>query len=306
MNSLSLSTSWNAFRCDSGVDIVREIISLGFKKIELSFNLTGIIVDQIVELAQAKKVEVTSVHNYCPFPDGITRQAALPDCFSIASLDDQQRTTAVEYTKRSIDSAQRLGGRAVVIHAGRLEIEDKTKQLIALYDHGLQDTVQYAKLKDTAIQARAACAKEYLSQAKKSIEDLSGYAKSQGVAIGIETRYYYREIPSFEELAILFEHFDDDNIFYWHDVGHAQLWENLGFISHEDYLKRYADRMLGIHLHDIRRGKDHLAPLLGEFDFKRLLGYVKPHTIKVMEAHAPATADDIVNAKKYIESLLCN
>jgi hypothetical protein len=39
---------------------------------------------------------------------------------------------------------------------------------------------------------------------------------------------------------------------YWHDVGHAEVQQRLGFASHEGWLSQFKDRMVGVHLHDIR------------------------------------------------------
>ena len=39
---------------------------------------------------------------------------------------------------------------------------------------------------------------------------------------------------------------------YWHDAGHGAKLEYLGFFEHEDYLRRWGDRIVGMHIHDTR------------------------------------------------------
>ncbi|MFC1594440.1 sugar phosphate isomerase/epimerase family protein [Candidatus Omnitrophota bacterium] len=304
MNNLALSASWNAFRHENGSEIIREIAALGFKNIELSFNLTASLVDQMYASCQNTGMSVVSVHNYCPIPTGIERQRALPDCFSLASLDEHQRSQAVLFAKRSVDTAERFKARAVVLHAGRVDVEDKTRSFIELYNKGLKETVEYQEQKEEVRRKRLLAAKPHMDQAIRSLDELSSYADSRDVALGIETRYYLREIPSFEELEIILSRFQNRNVYYWHDVGHAQLWDNLGFHSHESFLEKYADRMIGIHLHDISGSDDHRAPLQGDFDFIKIIPYLKKDTIKVIEAHAPATEEDIRKASTYLSELM--
>ena len=301
---ISLSTAWNAFRYNDGKAIIREIKDLGFNTVELSFNLTEGIVRDIARLTEEKQVSVRSLHNYCPVPDGLSREEALPDCYSLASLDPEQRQKAVRYTKISIDTAFRLKEEAVVLHCGRVEIPDRTRELFAFYDNesGLS-SVPALRLKDEMCQERELKVSSHLDAALKSLEELVDYAAGLKVKLGIENRFYFREIPSFEETAKILERFQGANVFYWHDTGHAQLWENLGFLRHQDYLERYQQYLLGLHLHDIKGTQDHLAPGAGDFDFSVLKPYIKKDTIKTLEAHHPASPREIIRAKELLEGL---
>src|SRR5512135_3170177 len=150
----ALSTAWNADRGQDGAQIVRDIAALGFQQIELNFSLTEAMVADIRSTAQQLRLSITSLHNYCPIPPGLTRSEALPDCFSMTSLDEQERRAAVAYTKKTIDNARNVNARVVVLHCGRVEMPDRTRELIGLKTQGLDNTPEGRDLRDAFIRER--------------------------------------------------------------------------------------------------------------------------------------------------------
>ncbi|MFA6129651.1 MAG: sugar phosphate isomerase/epimerase [Candidatus Omnitrophota bacterium] len=298
--TLAISTSWNAYRFNDGEKLLFEISRLGFNAVELSFNLSSEMVEEISALARRLKISIESVHNYCPIPDGLSRQKALPDYYSLASPDEEERALAVKYTKRSIATAAGLGAKVVVLHCGRVEVADYTRKLIDSYNQGKNNSAEFRELKKKMIRERALESERFLKQALFSIEELNAYAQIKGLLLGIETRFYYREIPNIDEIGIILDKFNNSQVYYWHDTGHAQLMENLGLASHKDFLDRFGRRMIGVHLHDILGCQDHLAPLQGKLDFSMLKPYLKKNTLKVIEAHQPATAEELIKSRNFI------
>ncbi len=301
--ALAISTSWNAFVYSDGRKLLFEIDKLGFKKIELSFNLSPEMVEQIFSLSVKLKIDIDSLHNYCPIPDGLSRMQALPDCYSLASSNNQERFLAIKYTKRTIETAERIGAKAVVLHCGRVGIDDFTRQLIDLYNQGFKDSESFIKLKEEMIRQRDLKSKDSLSRVLASLDELNTYAEKYKILLGIETRFYHSEIPDINEIGVILQKFRNSQIYYWHDTGHAQLMENLGFLKHKDFLDLYGDRLIGIHLHDIKGCQDHLPALGKNLDFRMFKPYLKADTIKVIEAHQPASAQDLIKSLKFLSEI---
>ncbi|MFH1622443.1 MAG: TIM barrel protein [Candidatus Omnitrophota bacterium] len=299
----ALSTSWNTAASNSGKQIVNEIRNLGFDSIELCFSHTK---KEISQISKDLGVRVVSLHNFCPIPDGLLRKKALPDFFSLSSLNKTERKKALKFSKRTILLAKKLKTKAVILHTGRVEIEDYTRDLIKLKIKGQDKTSRFEFLKELATREREQNKHKYLDCIFKSLRELSDFAYNLGIALGIENRFYIREIPSFEEIKFFLENFHKKGLYYWHDIGHAYVLEKLGFAKHLDYLKSYKEYLLGIHLHDVKKCEDHMAPFTGEIDFKQIKPYIKRGTIKVIEAHRPATAKEIIESRKKLEKLFSN
>ncbi len=300
---LALSTAWNANRSADGTIIAREIFDLGIKDIELNFSLTKKMVEDIFKFCAHKGMRITSLHNFCPIPEGLNIQEALPDYYSLASLNEQERQRAVAFTKISIDTAQNVGAKAVVLHCGRVEMEDKTKILIDILRKDPSKNELFKKNADEFIQERKRKSPPHVEQILKSLSELCQYAKKSNCILGLENRFYYREIPSLEEFEIIFKKLKDDNITYWHDVGHAYIFEQLGLIKENSLLEHFGSRLAGMHIHDIKNLNDHQAPLKGEFNFQTLTPYIKKDTNKVIEAHGCASVQDIHKSIRYLKGL---
>ncbi|OIO36355.1 MAG: hypothetical protein AUJ74_02620 [Candidatus Omnitrophica bacterium CG1_02_44_16] len=300
----ALSTAWNADRYQNGNSIAREIYSLGLKKLELNFSLTSKMVEEIFNFTRQNGVAITSLHNYCPIPEVMPREKALPDCFSLSSMDEAERKKALEYTKITISTAKKLKAKTVVLHCGRVEIADHTRKLIGLYNQGREKSEEYKQIFNAFIKERKTKSQGYLGQILKSLEVLSSFALKLDIFLGIENRFYYREIPSYEEFDILFDRFKNKNVVYWHDVGHAYILEKLGFMKEMSLLKKFGAHLYGAHLHNIKNLVDHQAPISGDFDFHKLKPYIRSNTIKVIEAHSQAEPESITRSILYLTEAL--
>jgi sugar phosphate isomerase/epimerase len=301
---IGISTSYCSHIFKEPHLIFEALINLGFRAFEIDYRWDKQMFNQLERIIKTKKIRINSLHNFCPIPEGIKLTQASPENYLLSSEDEKERELAIKFTKMTIENAARLGAEAVVLHCGKVFEKKHTNLLIKMYNSNERNSKTYKTKQEFFVSLRRRYSKKYFLNTLRSLEELDKFAKLKKVKLGIENRYYFGEIPQVEEIAQILNIFDAGSaIGYWHDVGHAQCLENLGFYKLENYLV-FFDRLLGIHLHDIKGCCDHLSPFEGEFDFKKILSFVKKSTLKIMEAHQPASRKSLIEARVKLEKLI--
>ena len=122
--------------------------------------------------------------------------------------------------------------------------------------------------------------------------------------MGIENRDAVEEIPFEGELPFWLKGFPAETVGYWHDTGHAQIKEHLGLILHRFHLENLADRLIGMHIHDVLPpGRDHQEPGTGSVDFAALAPFVRPDLIKVFEFSPSLTTEAVQRGVRHVMNL---
>lgn len=273
---------------------LHQIRELGFDAIELGYTLTSSDLAIIEDNLERLKIKVNSIHNFCPMPDDNPANARHPsNYYRLSSLDKDEQASAVEWTKACIDTACRVNCDTVVIHAGTLEVEeDPSAELINLYKQGKRHTEEYRLLRDHLLKIRLEQREPFLQALILSLRKVMDYAQEKKIRIGLETRYYPIEMPNFEEIGMLLERFSSQGMYYWHDVGHAEVNDRLGITPHTKFLETYKNQLIGVHLHGVKVLRDHLAPFDGDMDLNKFLPYFGGDIVRVIESRF-ATVDQI-------------
>jgi sugar phosphate isomerase/epimerase len=276
--------------------MLQEILDLGFEHIELGHGIRLSLMEGIQRYFDAGKVRFSSLHNFCPLPVEITRPA--PDCYQFSSHRDAERERAVKLSYQTIDFAKRLGASLVVMHLGRVPIDPYTDKLVALAEEGEHLSRKYVKLKLEAVQQREKKAALYLGRAKECLLRVVDYASKAGIKLGVEGRQCYEEIPTETEIGPLLDEINAPDVLgYWHDFGHIQIKENVGFVDHAEWLAYISPRMLGGHLHDTQwPGKDHRPPFTGGIDYEKLIPLIPNPTLLVWEMGPRRKPEEIVES----------
>jgi len=289
---ISFSTCWNSGRHTAGDEMLREIKDLGFSRVELGHGIRISLMPGIQKMFDAGEVEFTSLHNFCPLPVEIMQ--ASPDCYKFSAAYAKERERAIKQTFQTIDFAERLGAPFVVLHCGEIEMNPITDELIALAKKGEIFSREYVRLKVKAVQTREAAAPPYLERVKDSLKIIAEYAAKKDIRLGVEGRRGYEEIPTERELPLLLDEINSAHVGYWHDMGHIQIKENLGFLNHAEWLRAIGRRAFGCHMQDcIWPAQDHQPPFAGMVDLDTLVPLLPANCLFVWEMSPRKTPEDI-------------
>jgi sugar phosphate isomerase/epimerase len=290
---IAFSTCWNSGRHTSGEAMVREIkTELGFDLVELGHGIRLSLMPGIQKVFDAGEVRFTSLHNFCPLP--VEVMMASPDCYQFSAVSSEERERAVKQTLQTIDFAARLGAPFVVLHLGQVNMPPITDQLINMAKTGAYLSRKYVRLKIEAVQKREKIARAYLQRVKDCLRRIVEHAASKNVRLALEGRRGYEEIPTERELPTLLDELNSPQLGYWHDFGHSQIKENLGFIDHAEWLRSIGPRAFGCHVQDcVWPAKDHETPFTGAVNFKKLVPLLPTNCLFVWEMSPNKPADAI-------------
>jgi sugar phosphate isomerase/epimerase len=262
--------------------MLREIRDLGFAYAELSHGIRLGLVPGILEAVDAGEIKISSLHNFCPLPLGVNH--ASPNLYEFSDERPRQRELAIKYTLKTFEFAQRVKAPAIVLHLGSMEMKDYNEKLTGMLERDGKKSPKYEKLRAAAAASREARKAKAVERVHETLRIILPEAEKRGLKLGIENRQALEEIPLEGDFEFFFREFDSPNVVYWHDIGHAQIKEHLGFLHPAQHLKMLASRLAGFHIHDVVfPAGDHAAPGTGTVDFAALKPFVKPGHIKVFE-----------------------
>lgn len=282
--------------------MLEEIRDLGFEYAELSHGIRISLVPGILDAVEAGVIKISSLHNFCPLPIGVNHAA--PNIFKFTATNRREWESAYRHTLKTIEMAERVGAKRIVLHMGKVEIKDYTDKLVDLIEAGKLETPKYQKLSQDLLKKREAKKDKYMILAFEMLRRIEEHAESREIQFGIENREALEEIPFEDDFPMLFNEFPGETVKYWHDCGHAQIKENLGFISHAFHLAAMSEKLTGLHIHDVKYpGKDHCEPGTGTIDWESLKPYVKPHHTKVLELSPRLKPEEVTRGFEFIKNV---
>lgn len=301
--SLGISSVYFARKITDGGQLLDALLALGCDGLELEYRI-GAETFRAME-RRLDGVPILSVHAFFPNP-GVqgTHGGQGANAFLFSSPDREERETAVRHGVGTIETAARLGARAVVLHLGRVDLDETLLERYRRLECAPE--VPATELRDAVDAVRVArehLARPHLDAVLRCLDRLNAEALRRGILLGIENRFHPHEIPDYGEVDGLLREFRGGALRYWHDVGHALNQERLGIATQQAWLERYGPVLVGTHLHDIRRGRDHLAPGTGEADFAGILRCLPTEALKIMEIRPSVPQEEVLAGRNLLRGL---
>ena len=301
---LALSTSWLSGGSATAEEMIAALRSLDISGIELSYRISEDLFNKMRRPLKHSGLNVVSVHNYFPIPAVRSDSKGSGDLFLLSSPEIEERRNAIRFTTKSIEYAGQLGAEAVILHCGRVEMDHEMQVIYQYANSNLLDSNEAKIFIRRKLKERDRLKPRYMESLLSSLDHLAIVAEKQGVMLGLENRYHYHELPGLDDFKVIFDEFKSAPIGYWHDSGHAHANETLGLIPNGSLLQRYADRLIGIHLHDAVGLDDHIPPGSGEIDFKALRHFLRSNTIKVIELKPGIPVPEAIKGIQVIRDVL--
>ena len=282
MTTLSFSTMWaQQPRFETDLAAFRRVAAAyGFDGIEVSHSTDAAGLDALMG---GGEIALTSLH--APTPKRKLADGRMNGDANLASPDDDERALAVAETKRTLDFAAAAKLPKVVVHLGGVgnTMTPIERELRRLVEAGEGRSTSAAQKREELKSWRRAHVGVSFDAAKRSLRELVDYAAPLGIALGLESRLHYHEIPHPDEALELLQAYDEDEAGYWHDVGHCEVQARLGMIERGAWFPALTSRTIGSHLHDVIGIIDHRAPGVGDVDWGYIAEGLPPTALRVFE-----------------------
>lgn len=292
----SFSTCWNIKRHQVGEAMIQEIRELGFRRVELNYNVTKEMLTSIEPMIERGEIGISSVHNtfpHVPDPDYGT------DSVLLGFQDETKRQKAIQLLVGSAEYAHRYGAEAVVVHPGEVPIpESVSKELAQLYHDEGKDSPKYRSKWEEFVERRQALSTGYVQQIIRSLDEVCNQAAAQGlhVQFGIETRSRPQQIPTLAEAKTIIEALQGAPVGIWYDTGHAIMMDRLGLYDSVGEMQGLMDDIVGVHIHETLGLSDHWCPYVHSQDmhfYDAYLPMIRQARVKVYELKSACTPDEI-------------
>ena len=308
---LAISTMWNALEQPDGAAMFDGLKHLGFENIALSRHLTLEQLEQLKPLfREIGQAHPPVIQNYCPILPGtaqfdVAKDVVDSDKVQLSSLDNDERKEAIRKTIQTMQLAIEMEIPTVILRLGEVDTYNRSYLMTDLYNYGEREFEAFNKKVTEATEWRKRKEAKHYTAVLRSLDELNEAALRMELNIAIENRPQYFQIPNFDEVGLFFDEFYGSPMRYWHDIGHAALQEKLGLCWSQEWIKTYAEHLIGVTLHDLQELDPYHPPGTGDLDWDEIFAQIPDEVVKVIEIKQ-GDSEEIIQARELCESFTSN
>ena len=280
----SLSTCWNSHRHTDGRAMLREIRDLGFEYAELSHGTRISLLPGILEAVDAGEMKISSLHNFCPLPMGVTHAAPNLYQFS-AERPARARTGRALHAQdhRVRRPRQGAAGRAALRQHRHEELHRQAARPGRPRREGDRPNTRSSAPK--LDEKREAKKEPFVERVNEVAEEAPAGSRSARHQAGHRKPRGAGGTAAGKRFPVPFPRTDQPEP---RSIGTTPATprsrRTSGSSTTPCIWNRCATASSGFHIHDVQfPGRDHCAPGTGTIDFAALKPLVKPEHIKVFE-----------------------
>ena len=303
---LALSTCCCSHRFQDGYTMLVWMAGLGFKQVELSHGISINLVPGIMQAVEDGVMNISSVHNFCPLPFGIS--SPMPNIFKPTSASKREISIWKRYTEETIKFSRKMGSSKVVLHSGSAWFFFQSPlfkfmnwiEKNEIKESELKDNQEFRKLRNRIMARVKRASKSRYLILNESFQSIEECAKDHQVQLGIENREGITELPLDADHSEFVKSFGQGSpISYWHDTGHAEIKALYGLLDHKQRLLDMKSHTIGFHLHDVSEsGDDHQEIGTGIIDFEMISRFIDKDKHAIVLELSPKLSDDAIKRSK--------
>lgn len=305
--TISFSTCWNIKRHTIGSEMLQEIHDLGFRRVELNYNVTREMLTTIEPMIEQGEIGISSVHNTFPHVQDADYGT---DSVLLGFEDKEKRQRAIDLLVGSAEYTQRYGGEAVVVHPGEVPFpNDISKELGQIYNEVGRDSEAYRSKWAELMERREAYSAGYVQKIIESLDEVCNRVVSRGLTVrfGIETRSKPQQIPTLAEAKTIIRALKGAPVGIWYDTGHAIMMDRLGLYDSVGEMEGLMEDIVGVHIHETIGLSDHWCPYVNSNNmnfYDDYLPMIERAQVKVYELKALCQPGEIDESHRLLTAKL--
>ncbi len=303
---LALSSMWFQ-RWDDPGDL-RPFFAAGARMGFTCFELSHDVTPAALATVDPRSHRIAAVHHPCP---------AAPEAEPLTAADAGGRRRAGRALCATVETAARLGARAVVVHAGpvghagstaaghRAHLRKLAFEVDSRYRAGQAASAAYGAALARLDAALAAAEPAAVDAIVEAVAPAVARAGALGIRIGLETGYHPTDAPGPAGMRAVLDAVAEPGLGAWLDTGHVGAQVNLGRVAFDDWFAAVGDRWVGVHFHDVAGLRDHLAAGMGTLDFAAIGTRLPVDAVRTCEFDWYLTPDEVVRGADHLRAAAC-